>query len=134
MTVSYATRLYDPKNPFASCNIMSPNIDCACDEAGRQDNSCEKLNGICHNCKLGFTGDKCSACESNFAPSLGDDKCTQCIEGYYGAACDKGKKYNNSALETTKDGICHPFSLCCHPKQYIRNDCPTFQIRTAYGI
>ena len=68
-----------------------PSLDCDCDKDGREDNACNKITGNCQNCKTGFTGDKCLTCDTNFAPASGNEKCTQCIEGYYGEACDQGK-------------------------------------------
>ena len=67
-----------------------PHLDCGCDEVGRENNTCTKDYGICLFCKHGFDGDKCQECDTHFTPTSGDDKCTQCIESYYGGDCDLG--------------------------------------------
>ena len=53
---------------------------------GREDNICDKMDGKCLNCKIGFAGFKCSVCDTNFE----NENCTQCSEGYHGEACDQG--------------------------------------------
>ena len=80
--------------------FCSTYLDCNCDESGRENNTCIKDYGICLFCKPGFDGDKCQECDTHFAPSSGENKCTQCVEGYYGADCDLGIQVHMKIVDT----------------------------------
>ena len=65
-------------------------VDCQCNVGENLDNSCDRTDGTCLKCKVGFPGNTCSECAQNFAPDSGVDKCTKCIPGQYGANCNQG--------------------------------------------